>query len=276
MRRVGERSGGGGRAAGGGGPQHSIAVAVRLRPPSTDQAVFVDASGTVDVGGRPFRVGTVVQGSDQMGAYEALAAPLVDSLMGGYSCTLLAYGQTGSGKTHTMFGPPGALTEASLAEAGGSVPADWGIFPRTVLELLQSGEGTLHASAVEVYDDKAYDLLADRAQLSVGTKRTGVVVGKGAGAPLVIGDHHRSVTGARAETVNGAHPSGCRCRHCWAARDAELKARLAKVRGGGAAPPPARGARAGGAGGARAGGSSAGSGGGGDQFATVGETMVAL
>ena len=245
MRKVGERSGGGGRAGGGGGGggQHSIAVAVRLRPPSTDQAVFVEASGTVDVAGRPFRVGTVVQGSDQLAAFEALAAPLVDSLMAGYSCTLLAYGQTGSGKTHTMCGPPGSLTEASLAEAGGGVPPDWGIFPRTVLEILQSGAGSLHASAVEVYDDKAYDLLADRAQLAVGTKNKGVVVPTGSGAPLIIGDHHGGDRG-RSQTVNGAHPAGCRCGACFKAREAELKARLAKVRARGAARA-AGGARAG-------------------------------
>ena len=95
-----------------------------------------------------------------------------------YSCTLLAYGQTGSGKTHTMFGPPGVLTESALTKS--SCPPSWGIFPRIALELLSSsGTGTLHASAIEVYQDNAYDLLADRAPLQVGTKSVGRQVGGG-------------------------------------------------------------------------------------------------
>ena len=73
-----------------------------------------------------------------------------------------------------MFGPPGSLTEASLQSAGGAAPAAWGMFPRAVLHLLQlPGLGRLHASAVEVYQEKAYDLLADRAQLAVGVQKTG-------------------------------------------------------------------------------------------------------
>ena len=47
---------------------------------------------------------SVVVGSDQDVAYDALCAPLVRHALTGYDCTLVAYGQTGSGKTHTMFG----------------------------------------------------------------------------------------------------------------------------------------------------------------------------
>lgn len=264
MRKVGERRGGGGGGASRG--QHSIAVAVRLRPaPAADDAVLVDAAtGAVDVGGKGFRfASSVVQGSDQLAAYDALAAPLVDSLMHGFSCTLLAYGQTGSGKTHTMFGPPGCLTEASLADAGGGTPSTWGLFPRTVLELLQSGTGALHATAVEVYQDKAYDLLADRAPLTVGSARKGVVVGAKAGKPLIIGNKD-------AQSVAGAHPPGCRCGACWKANKEALAARLAKREG---TRQDTR--RSGGRGG---GGSSGGNSGrvASEQFATVGETVVAL
>ena len=56
----------------------------------------------------------MVQGSDQKAAFDAITAQLLEHLHEGYSVTLLAYGQTGSGKTHTMFGPPGALSEASI------------------------------------------------------------------------------------------------------------------------------------------------------------------
>merc|ERR1719453_1710094 len=78
-----------------------------------------------------------------------------------------------------MFGPPGCLTEASLAESAGAAPPSWGIFPRIALELLQSGGGKQHASAIEVYQDAAYDLLADRAPLQVGRKSVGRQVGGG-------------------------------------------------------------------------------------------------
>ena len=85
----------------------------------------------------------------------------------------MAYGQTGSGKTHTMFGPPGCLTEASIAAAGG-IPPDWGLFPRTVLTMMQApgvDPGSVHASAVEVYHEDVFDLLDDRCQLAVGTAK---------------------------------------------------------------------------------------------------------
>ena len=91
----------------------------------------------------------------------------------------MAYWQTGSGKTHTMFGPPGCLTEASVQQAserGGGVPESWGLFPRAVLTLLRTeGVQSLHASAVEVYHENVFDLMDDRAQLSIGssTKQLG-------------------------------------------------------------------------------------------------------
>ncbi|KAH8048084.1 ATP-dependent microtubule motor [Aureococcus anophagefferens] len=79
--------------------------------------------------------------------------------------------QTGSGKTHTVFGPTGCLTERGGLETG---RADWGLFPRVVLALLADGSGALHASAVEVYQERAFDLLNDRAPLTVGGKSAGL------------------------------------------------------------------------------------------------------
>ena len=92
----------------------------------------------------------------------------------GTACTLMAYGQTGSGKTYTMFGPAGALTEASLEQAAGSVPATWGAFPRATMQLLQAPElagATFHASAVEIYMEHAYDLLDGRKPVKVGSAK---------------------------------------------------------------------------------------------------------
>lgn len=197
-----------------------IALAVRLRPPRDEaSAVTVDQDGYTRCSSKTFRPDQVVQGSDQAVAYEAIAAPLLDQLKRGYSCSLLAYGQTGSGKTHTVFGPPGCLTEEAVRQAGGGVPSSWGLMPRIACKLFAAGLGAVHASAVEVYQDKAYDLLDDRAPLTVGVKSGDRQVG--GGGAIVIGDlsdkgHH------------GAHPAGCRCGKCFAAKKEELADQITK------------------------------------------------
>jgi len=245
-----------------------VDVSVRVRPLQGEAGalgtVRCTERGVLDAGGRSFAFpSTVLLGSDQAAAHTALAAPLLEKLLAGYSCTLLAYGQTGSGKTHTMFGPPGSLTEASLRDSGGRAPASWGVFPRTVLQLLEvSGLGTLHASAVEVYQEKAYDLLADRAQLAVGSQRLGMQVA-GDKNPLIIGN-------SDAEAVNGTHPPGCRCGPCWRAGKERLASRLAAVRDG--KPPAAASGRRAGA----VGEDKRASGGKHADFATVGESLWQL
>ena len=184
----------------------SIAVAVRLRP-TTQEATIVPRPLGVETRGRLYRFpSAVIMGSDQQQAYDALAAPLVARLHEGYSTTLLAYGQTGSGKTHTMFGPPGALTEASLLQAGGAVPPLWGLLPRAILELLSLDVGQIHASAVEVYQDRAFDLLADRAPLTVGSRNPGLKQDARAAV---------SVLNSTSEKLHAVHPPGCRCGPCW-------------------------------------------------------------
>jgi len=211
----------------------------------------------------------VAGGCTQEEAYEAVAAPLLQRLRQGYSCTLIAYGQTGSGKTHTIFGPPGTLTEASLlhddledeeqvTSGVASAPSEWGLFPRIALELLASGQATLHASAVEVYQEKAFDLLADRVQLSVGTQKVG-----------------RKVSGpaAKVKGNDATHKSTCTCRECYLAKEAELKARKERLAAPRSAKPAAQsfaelsGARGGGnaSGGATE-----------TSFATVGESRMLI
>ena len=258
----------------------AVSVSVRLRPPVSraEPAVRVATNGSLNVQGREYHgfLTSLVTGSDQSVAYRAIAAPLLDQLKRGYSCTLLAYGQTGSGKTHTIFGPTGSLTEASLSEAldADGVPFSWGLFPRVALALLRMGAGTLYASAVEIYGEHAYDLLNARAPLSVGTKKAGRSVG---GGPTCLA--HQMGTGAassgavgNAANFHGVHPPACRCQNCHAAKKAELAARLAKrdalqskAGGGGFA-----GAIAGGASSPRA------AGGDDEEVGTVGETRVEL
>ena len=158
---------------------------------------------------------------------------------------------TGSGKTHTIFGPPGCLTEAAVAGAVGAAPEEWGLFPRIALDLLAAGDGTLHASAIEVYQEKAYDLLADRVQLAVGTQKAGR---KTAGP------------GAKGKGNDAVHKSTCKCRDCYLAKEAEQKARKEAMEAG--RPPPKPGSRASSA--APAGAQQDVS------FATIGETRLLL
>ena len=158
---------------------------------------------------------------------DALASRLVSRAQEGYSCTLMAYGQTGSGKTHTMFGPPGCLTEASVAAAGGGIPADWGLFPRSVLLMMQVPGvvlGSVHASAVEVYHENVFDLLDDRSQLALGTSKP---MGNKVGGKADIGLSGPKGTGPL--SLNGVHPASCTCRKCFQANEAaKVAARAAR------------------------------------------------
>ncbi|CAE8612175.1 unnamed protein product, partial [Polarella glacialis] len=174
--------------------------------------------GRISVRGQCFSYpAAVITGSDQKAAYEAAAAPLVAGVQQGINCTLLAYGQTGSGKTHTMFGPTGCLTEASLAGQADAVPENWGVFPRAIAELLATpGLSSLHASAVEVYMENAYDLLSNRAQLRIGNCRpTQSAVLDG---PDVSSGHFQGKV----------HPSSCTCRDCFQKRELEKEAQAAR------------------------------------------------
>ena len=206
----------------------AVSVSVRIKPSAEAPFVVPSDEGIVVMNKDSSYVlvdgfETIVEGSDQQKAYAAYAAPLVDQLLKGYSCTLMAYGQTGSGKTHTIFGPPGVLTEATLRNGNDgtngalSAPVEWGLFPRVALELLASGKGTLHASAVEVYQERAYDLLADRQALTVGAQKTG-----------------RQIAGGQPEKDPNAavpHKTTCSCRSCYLAKEKEKEARKAGIAG---------------------------------------------
>ena len=215
----------------------AVSVSARLRPSvSGTPAARIIGSGALAVGDKLHEgfLASVVTGSDQSVAYEAIAAPLLQKLREGYSCTLLAYGQTGSGKTHSVFGPPGSLTEASLAaplDAAG-VPPQWGLFPRIALALLQSSDCTLHASAIEIYSEHAFDLLADRAPLSVGSRKAGRNVGGGPTCTTSSGSGTAAImtSGAVGSDLafHNVHPPSCRCGKCHLAKKAELAAQLAR------------------------------------------------
>lgn len=88
----------------------------------------------------------------QEAVFNELAAMLPHAGPGGLSGTpqsacILAYGQTGSGKTHTMHGGSGHSQ---------------GLVPRVLVEVFRLADGggaAISLSAVEVYNDTAYDLL---------------------------------------------------------------------------------------------------------------------
>lgn len=235
--------------------------------------VDVADSGAVNLGRETFTYqSSVVRGSDQIMAFDALASRLVNRAQDGYSCTLMAYGQTGSGKTHTMFGPPGCLTEASVVASGGSIPAEWGLFPRSVLTLMHApgiDPSSVHASAVEVYHENVFDLLDDRCQLAVAT--TTKIGNKVGGAAEGAG----GIKGVGVMSTNGVHPNSCTCRKCFKAQEeakqaakATRQAKIAAARSG-----VGTGARTSARGGSRA---EAGAGSKPQTFATVGEKLIHL
>lgn len=208
--------------------RHKINVSVRIRPPrstSSSTSVDVTSAGKIKVDAtknksKSYEFSAVVEGSDQELAYNRIARSLLDDLRRG-PCTLCAYGQTGSGKTHSVFGPAGCLTVTSIAQAKGGTPDEWGFFPRLVLDILRMDpRSVIHASAIEIYQDAPYDLLADRAPLSLGTKRAGLKVG---GGPVTVHGNDR------ASNHCGTHPPGCSCRKCFEAIT-KLKAVAAQAR----------------------------------------------
>ena len=222
----------------------TIRVAVRVRPPldkgSQELGATCDSSGNVNIRNKTFTYPyAVVTGSDQVAAFDSLAQHLFAKTQSGYSCTLIAYGQTGSGKTYTMFGPTGCLTESSVDKAPSNIPHEWGIAPRFVMGILNSQSGTtLHTSAIEVYQNVAYDLNNGRQVLKVGTsgsKKFNIV-------PM---NAKKDLRNNGRPTMAGTHPSGCFCRHCFKYQEEQKKKALEDRRNGIRRKPPVSSSRRG-------------------------------
>ncbi|KRF94262.1 kinesin-like protein Nod isoform X2 [Drosophila mojavensis] len=92
--------------------------------------------------------------------YRTLIHPLVLKALAGYDCTAMAYGQTGTGKSYSM-----GMTAERMSEE------HVGIVPRCLKDILKymnindqkenhAAMGEVFASFIEVYNEKAYDLLA--------------------------------------------------------------------------------------------------------------------
>ncbi|OQR88291.1 hypothetical protein ACHHYP_06989 [Achlya hypogyna] len=93
--------------------------------------------------------------------FEAFLRPAMNSVATGSHATILAYGQTGTGKTHTMLGRDlwglCAAPERPLVE----LAHDAGIMYLVAMELLRQHD-VVHCSYLELYNDKVFDLLADK------------------------------------------------------------------------------------------------------------------
>ena len=131
-------------------------LAARIKPAiSSAKAAITSADAdtiSVHAAGREFKCDVQLWGSDQEQAWHALGEPLVATVLTGVSATLIAYGCAGAGKTYTVGGH------------GIDAP---GLAPRCLYALCEAANKDdsglqLEMSMLEVYMDRAYDLLAPR------------------------------------------------------------------------------------------------------------------
>ena len=98
-----------------------------------------------------------------------------------------------------MFGPTGVLTETELhraTAAGLDMPDSWGIFPRVAIQLFNMKDiASFQVSVVEVYQNRAFDLLDHHKVLTVG------------------GGGRMKGTDPRGD--GKCHASGCSCKDCF-------------------------------------------------------------
>ena len=172
-------------------------VSVRCKPPNNIES-SIDSSCFDNLAEFP------LLSPDQESIYKSLALPILDQLQRNLnqSATLAVYGQTGSGKTHTIFGPHDSLSVARLQQTSPTIPQEWGLFPRITIALLDQYKGTtIHASAIELYQETAYDLLNNRAPLQLKSSDSQRVFAKG-----------EKPSGIREDAVfGGFHPPNCTC-----------------------------------------------------------------
>ncbi|XP_078173426.1 armadillo/beta-catenin repeat family protein / kinesin motor family protein [Carex rostrata] len=99
------------------------------------------------------------EGSSQRRVYEAVAKPVVESVLEGYNGTVMAYGQTGTGKTYTM------------GHLGKSDPSERGIMVRALEDILASVSTSTDSVAIsylQLYLESLQDLLApDKTNISI-------------------------------------------------------------------------------------------------------------
>lgn len=117
--------------------------------------------------------------------YNEIAAPIVEEVLNGYTCTIFAYGQTGTGKTYTMEGDTSSL--GTVDPFGRTeMPAGAGIIPRVVNHMFDrlggiDGAGySVHVSHLELYNETICDLLSsnDEKEVRIMTAHVSPAAGK--------------------------------------------------------------------------------------------------
>lgn len=117
--------------------------------------------------------------------YREIAAPIVEEVLNGYTCTIFAYGQTGTGKTYTMegdssnFGTVDATGHTELSHEAGIIPRVVNqIFDR--LDSFYGSGYSVHVSHLELYNETICDLLAtnDVREVRIMTTHVSPAAGK--------------------------------------------------------------------------------------------------
>lgn len=144
-----------------------VRVAVRLRPKNTED-LLSDADFTDCVELQPelkrlklrknnwssesYRFDEVLtETASQKRVYEAVAKPVVESVLSGYNGTIMAYGQTGTGKTYT------------LGTVGKDDASERGIMVRALEDIIASkspASDSVEISYLQIYMESVQDLLA--------------------------------------------------------------------------------------------------------------------
>ena len=167
--------------AGGGGGEASAVAAARDGAPPPPSVRYTARSVTID--GRRFDYPRHVIGPemDQRALYDAFMPQRVQAFLDGINVNIMAYGQTGSGKTHTVFGPPGIMARAAGGAYGDGACAEYGLFPRALLQIFDACEKmraagsalVLTASAVELSLAGNIDMLSSGAStdLAAGARQ---------------------------------------------------------------------------------------------------------
>lgn len=94
--------------------------------------------------------------SSQQDVFDSLAAPLVEKTLEGFNSTIFAYGQSGTGKSYSM----GLNPEFFETDDGGIIPRS---INKIFANLENQGDAVkISCSFVEIYNDKAFDLLSNQ------------------------------------------------------------------------------------------------------------------
>ncbi|KAK6136196.1 hypothetical protein DH2020_030087 [Rehmannia glutinosa] len=142
-----------------------VRVAVRLRPKNAEDLADADYAECVELqpelkrlklrknnwSSESYRFDEVfTESASQKRVYEAVAKPVVESVLDGYNGTVMAYGQTGTGKTYTL----GRLGKEDASERGIMVRAFEDILAGT------SASDSVEVSYLQLYMESIQDLLA--------------------------------------------------------------------------------------------------------------------